>query len=146
MNNNYAKACNEVGEILKYIPQEYLNKIPLYVIEKLEENKEQNYNFHYNVNKEYEEQELLEETKAILANLYIDYWATEEEKEEIKKIHNNDRAKIEFLKRQKYNPDDMFKNKKLQNQQRVEVTQLIELPKENFIKKIINKIKSFFGL
>lgn len=145
MNNNYARACSEVSEILQCIPQEYVNKIPLSIIMKLQENKEQNYKFSYIMNKTYEEQKLLEETRAILANLYIYYWATEEEKEEIKKVHNQDRMKNELLKRQRYNPSDLFKNKKIQNQYTVENIQLIELSKENFIKKIINKIKRFFS-
>ena len=145
MNNNYANACTEVSEILKYIPQEYLDKIPLHILKNLEENKDTNYNFYYNIDKSYEEQGLLDETKAILANIYIDYWATQEEKEIIKKIHDEDKAKIELLKQQKYDPNDLFKNKKRQNQNSIESTQLIEVSKETFIKKIINSIKRFLG-
>ena len=145
MNNNYDKACNEVTEIIKYIPQEYIDKIPIHVIKNLEENKDTNYQFHYNIDKDYEEQGLLEETKAILANIFINYWATPEEKETIRNIHNQDRIKQELLKQQKYNSNDLFKNKRTQNSNNVESKQLVEKTKETFIQKIINKIKYFFS-
>lgn len=142
MNDNYALACKEVTEILKYISAEYLEKIPQEVLDTLNQKMDKNYEFQYDINKEYEEQNLLVETKAILANIYIDYWATEEQKEKIKEIHNEDRRKVELLKYEKYNPNDLFKNKN--SRQNIEFTQLVEVREPSLIQKIMNKIKNLF--
>ena len=145
MSDNYTIACNEVCEILKYLPSEYLSKIPIDLIKKLEGNREENYKFRYNVNKPYEEQEILDETKAILAKIYIDYLATEETRVKIKEFHNIARAEAELLKQQKCTSKDLFENRKLKSQYNDKNIQLIEIPKENFIKRIINKIKKLLG-
>lgn len=142
MNNNYARACKEVSEILKYISMDYIEKIPLEVLDVLNQKMDKNYEFQYDINKEYEEQNLLVETKAILANIYIDYWATEEQRERIKEIHNEDRRKIDLLKYEKYNPNELFKNKK--SIQNIEITQLVEGKELSIIQKIMNNIKNLF--
>ena len=144
MNNNYAKACKEVLEIFKYIPEEYIKKIPLEIIQAMKEKEDKKYEFHYDINKEYDEQNLLIETKAILANIFRDYWATTEEKQKIKDIYNEEIRKIEELKREKYKYEDLFKNKDKKLNYEIQNTQLIEKRKESFIQKIVNKIKKLF--
>lgn len=69
------------------------------------------YNFQIDTEKTFEEQELLEETKAILANIFRDYWATDYQKARIIEKENQDREEWERQKREKYNPNDIFKNR-----------------------------------
>ena len=45
---------------------------------------------------------------AILTRLYLDYIATKEESEKMIKILHENKTKNEEIKRQKYNPDNIF--------------------------------------
>lgn len=58
----------------------------------------------------FEEQNLLDETKAILANIFRDYWATTYQRDKIIEKKKIDRIKIEENKRKKYN-NDIFNKK-----------------------------------
>ena len=99
MEDNYPKAYKEVIEILKYVPQESVNKIPNEMLETFKIKMDNNYNFSIDINKKLEEQNLLDETKAILANIFRDYWATDYQRERIKAKENYDRQKIEEEKK-----------------------------------------------
>ena len=86
-------------------------------------------------------------TKAILANIFRDYWATPYQKERIIAKEKFDLDKEEEQKRDKYNPDNIFKNKNYgeeENYQKEQVSMMVY--KETLLKKIINKIKSFLHL
>ena len=140
MEENYHKAYKEVIEILKYVPQESVNKIPKTMLETFEKKMDKDYVFNVDINKSFEEQNLLEETKDIFAVIFRDYWATLYQRERIKAKEKYDRQKIEEEKANKYNPDDIFKNKEKDNV--VENNNLpVEIKKENFFKKLISFIK-----
>ena len=81
--NNYAKAYVEVLEILKYMSKKDVDKIPESLIKKFEEEKDSKYIFKYDKAKKMKEQQLSDVAKAILANLYTKYWATEYERKVI---------------------------------------------------------------
>ena len=68
-----------------------------------------------------------------------------EKKELIKLYAENDRKREEEL-REKYNPDNIFKNKQTESISNTEEsnTSLIEYKETNFFKKIISKIMSLF--
>lgn len=101
---------------------------------------DKDYVFNVDINKSFEEQNLLEETKDIFAVIFRDYWATLYQRERIKAKEKYDRQKIEEEKANKYNPDDIFKNKEKDNV--VENNNLpVEIKKENFFKKLISFIK-----
>ncbi len=102
MKGNYSKAYKEVIEILKYLPKQSVEKIPSNIIETFKIKMDQNYEFPVDIAKSFEEQKLLEETKAILANIFRDYWATPYQKERIIAKENYDRQKDEEEKRQVY--------------------------------------------
>ncbi len=150
-NDNYAKAYKEVLEILKYVPEHEVIKIPKEVLEVFQQNQDKSYDFKIDINKEFEEQTLLKETEAILANLYRDYWATSEQKQEIISKENKEKVQIEYQKRERYNPDDIFKDRKAINNTS-EILRNQNLPdmiqKENFferIKRYLKKIFKFWG-
>lgn len=111
MEDNYSKAYKEIVEILKYVPEESVNKIPKEMRDMFEAEQLKTYNFQIDTEKLFEEQELLEETKAILANIFRDYWATDYQKARIIEKENQDREEWERQKREKYNPNDIFKNR-----------------------------------
>lgn len=150
MENNYPKAYKEVVEILKYVPKESVKKIPQTMVDTFNAKMDNTYNFSIDINKSFEEQELLDETKAILANIFRDYWATQYQKERIQAKERYDREKIEEEKREKYN-SDIFKTKesnKTQNDNSKDAINNSDLPievkKERFYEKIINFFKRFF--
>ena len=95
MKDNYSKAYKEVIEILKYVPQESVDKIPQTMLDTFKAKMDVNYDFKVDINKSFEEQQLLDETNAILANIFRDYWATPYQKEIIKAKEKYDRQKVE---------------------------------------------------
>ena len=110
------------------------------MLETFEKKMDKDYVFNIDINKSFEEQNLLEETKDIFAVIFRDYWATPYQRERIKAKEKYDRQKIEEEKANKYNPDDIFKNKEKDNV--VENNNLpVEIKKENFFKKLISFIK-----
>lgn len=148
MENNYPKAYKEVVEILKYVPKESVDKIPQNMINTFNAKMDNSYNFSIDINKSFEDQELLEETKAILANIFRDYWATPYQKERIQAKERYDWQKIEEEKKNNYNYDIFKKNNKTDDKENesVENNLPIEVKKEKFYNKIINFFKKIFNI
>ena len=153
MEDNYPKAYKEVMEILKFVPKESVDKIPQTMIDTFKAKMDNEYDFKVDINKSFEEQDLLEETKAIFANIFRDYWATPYQKERIEAKEKYDRQKLEEEKAQKYNPDDLFKKKHIESvigsteKDTIENSNLpIEVKKEKFYEKIINFFKRIFNV
>ena len=146
MEDNYTKAYKEVMEILKFVPQDSVNKIPKTMLEVFKAKMDKDWKFTVNLDKSFEEQDLLDETKAIFANIFRDCWATPYQKERIMAKEKYDRQKIEKEKLEKYNPNDLFKKTKT-NEEKAEISNLpIEVKKENFYEKIINFFKKIFHI
>ena len=143
--NNRKNAYTEVYTILQDLDEEEYNKIPTEVIKSIEENRNIEYDFELNEDKELKEQTLLPQTKAILFNLFRDYLANPEQKEKIIKMQNEERAKIELKKKQEYSAD-IFINNNSNSTEKVEdnVTDLVEY-KNNLFKRIWDYIKDKFG-
>lgn len=150
----YKNAFAEVYTILNYIQEEDYSKIPEDVISVIEVNRNKEYKYEMNEDVNIATQPMLPETKAILFNFFRDYWATEEQREKIKRMQKEERQKIEEKKKIEYGTDNIFKNcnsniKSSEGNQNLDEkisknTSLIEVKKKNFIIKIINKIKLFF--
>lgn len=69
MEDNYAKAYKEVIEILNFVPKESVDKIPETMLEVFKTKMDKDWDFKVDINKSFDEQNLLDETKAIFANL-----------------------------------------------------------------------------
>lgn len=148
MENNLLKAYSEVDKILSFMEIRYVEKVPKKMREMFKNEKLQDYEPNIDKNIPLEEQQLERKTLAILAMLNLNYWCeNEEEKEElIRAYSNNDKKRNEEL-REKYNPDNIFKNKNKEReveQITEEITAIAEYKKENFIKKLLNKVKRLF--
>lgn len=145
MNDVYARAYTELYEILKNISENDLNKIPKEVFNMLERKRDKEYNFKLEENIEFENQELLRETKILLAILYRDYWARKEEKEKIIQKWKNDIIKSEEEKKKIYN--EIFQNKKERIiEQKNDNNLPVEVKKEKLFKKIICFIKKYLKI
>lgn len=148
--NNYNNAFTEVYTILNYLDEEEYNKIPPEVINAITSNMNKKYNYAMNEKIDLSKQPMLDETRAILFNLFRDYLATAEQKEKIIKMQNEERQKNELRKQEQYDTN-VFANKernKTKTKENLadsenEKMQIVEY-KENIFKRIFNKIKSFF--
>lgn len=145
----YKRAYTEVIEIIKYFPNEEYAKIPLEKINYYKENMDKDYNFKINPNIELEKQNISREANAILVTLFNDYFATDRQKEILNNLLKQNQQILEELKREKYNPSNLFMQSKTQQQNTVTIQEnnsensLIEI-KENFFTKFINFIKNIF--
>ena len=141
--SNRSNAYTEVYTILQDLNEEEFNKIPAEIIETIEANRNEEYEYELDDELELKEQPMLPETKAILFNLFRDYLATPEQKAKIIRMQNEERQKNE-LKKSKMYSTDVFENKKEKKIEtpEKEIVQLVKY-KENIFKKILNKIKSF---
>ncbi len=146
IENLYANAYKEVLEILKYISIEDYNKIPKSRIELFETYSNNDYIFEYNPKKTLNEQNVSKIAKAIIGLLFRDYWATEEQRNKIIAKQKYDRQHIELKKQEKYNSNNIFKNKNqnAKQQESINTIAMVEY-KESVFKKILNMIKTIFN-
>lgn len=134
----YRNAFKEVDEILKYTDIDLVNKIPKKFINFLRENMNNNYEFNVQEGLHLNKQKLSEEANNILALIYRDYWATEEEKEEFRKKDEEERK----LNEEKL--EHIFDRKDNEQIEEEKNNQLIKIEHESFIKRLFSKIKRFF--
>ena len=144
---NYACAYKEVIEVLKYTKREDVNKIPKSRILLWRINMNKDYDFKIDTTKTLEEQNLSKEAKAIIANIFKKYWATDYQKERIEAKEKYDIEQMEKEKYKKYNPDDILKNRKQNIQQEEVASETVSMVeyKEPLFKRILNKIKNIFN-
>ena len=134
--------------VLYYSDSSIICSIPYKIIEVLQEKSEESekkVNFKENI--ELKNQDISEESKAILSILYRDYICSEEEKAEVNKIFEENQKQYEELQREKYNPDKIFEKKdnKISIDNTVqEENALIEMQKDKWYVVLFNKIKSIF--
>lgn len=153
---DYAKAYTELLEILKYFSKESLEKLPKENIEMYNLEKDKNYNFTYNEELELDEQNISKLTIILIANLYIQYLASEEERNAIKERDKKELEILENQKREMYNPDKIFENRKqgnlkynIEDISKLKQSENISLSivkNQNIFAKIIEKIKLKFKI
>ena len=140
----YRQAFAEVLEVLKHTSKSIVEKIPEKFIMFLKDNKDDEYIADIDFSKPNWEDEVKQETQAILALIYRDYIVSSEKKSELIREEQEKQIRIEKEIREKYNPDNLLKNK--QEQTVVENTNLpVEIKKETFFKKLISFIKGLFN-
>lgn len=141
------QAYSEIDEFIGLLNNEQIEKIPLKLRELFKKEKDPNYKKGINPNESIKNQNLKEETLALIALLNLKYWCEDEqEKERLKKVYAQNEKIYQEVLREQYNPEDIFKRRmtNIENkQEKIENSQMVEY-KETFIKRIINKIKSFF--
>ena len=149
MDEVYKGAFAEVLEVLRNTDENILKKIPEQFITFLNQNKDNQYQVNIDFTNTNWEDMVKPETQAILALIYRDYIVSPEEREKLLKEENEEQNKIENELREKYNPDNIFKNRKIETPQETLKTendmQLTEIPKYPWYKKIWNKILEIFG-
>lgn len=147
VTEEYQIAYSEVLEILKYVPKEEYEKIDKEKLAFYERNKKQDYIFNYDVNKTLDEQGVSKIAKVIISIIYRDYWASDEERNEILEMQNKMRKNLKEKTQIDFDPNIAFKKNVEEENIIKEVAnnQITEYKKENFFQKIINKIKNIFN-
>ena len=147
ISNEFAEASAELNIIFQYAPNEYVEKIPRRLREFFIKVESKTYHPTINPNKTLEEQNIKEKTKDLIAIIYRNYWCNEEERKELdQKIIENDKKYEEEL-REKYNPDNIFKNKQHKEKSIIEAhTDLIQYKEPKWYQKMFAKILKLFKI
>ena len=148
MTSTYARAYTEVLEILSYFSKSEYEKIPIEKIEFYKKYSDKDYKYKINPDIDLSEQEISREANAILITLFRDYFATEKQKEILKKILKQNQIEYEKEQRERHNPDNIFKNR-IQAKTVEDKDEVYKLPievKETLLKKIINILKNIFHI
>lgn len=144
------QAYSEVDQFLGLLSEEERNEIPKKLREFFKEEKDRDYLKNINANIPIKDQNLKEETLAIIALLNLQYWCKdEEEKKRLQAIYAKNEKNYQDMLYEKYNPNDIFKKKDNNvvenNIESKENTQMIEY-KEPIFKKLINRILRFLHI
>ena len=145
----YSEAAVEVLDILNHTNKEDVARIPQSFIKFLTNISSKSYKVKFNHEQPINGLNLKKQTRELLGFIYITWWCDKEEREKYKKLIQESNIKNEEIK-EKYNVNDIFKNKKenqehkiIQNEN-VMKTSIAEYKKENIFKRVLNKILSFF--
>lgn len=145
MKNTTPKAYTEVLELLKFFSTEQVKKIPETKLKVFLKYRDENYNYKVDKTKSFFEQNMMPETKAIFTILFEDYWATDEQRKVLKQKEAEAFKELENKKRSLYNPDDLFKNRRINEIENHTKNANITLLNEKWYNKIILALKSFFN-
>ena len=152
MEQKYKKALSEVNIILAHTEKEVKDKIPEYFIQYIKENMDKNHRIKIQNNKELLEQNIMLETKQIIALMYRDYICTKDEREKLIRLEKEKYKRIEKEKQEKYKID--FKKIAQRKTQKniidkvktKEKSSLIERKEEKWYNNIIDKILKIFKI
>ena len=144
MKLKYRQALFEVYVILENTDEDIKNKIPKKFTDFIKENMDVNHKFVLQQGKELVNQNLMLETKQILALIYRDYMCTQEERKKLLLQEKEKRIKKENQNRKKYNVD--FEKSKNNKENKNIETLLVEKSQEKWYRKLISKILDLFGI
>ena len=140
-----SKRLVEVEYILKKLDDEYISKIPKEIWDYIEENKDKNYIYNYDESKTLEQQNLSIDTISILTYINMEYLLDEKDKKKMQELLRKDYIIAEEKKKEKYNPEDIFKNNSISNSCKEENKLLpIEAKIEKWYERLFSFVKSIF--
>lgn len=134
---NLPKAYKEVIKVIEYLPEELYVKIPEEILENLYENMDKDYEFEITNS---ETVKFLKETEDILAVIYRDYLASENEKRKIELLERQEETELEEEKRKKYSPDNIFE-KRTDEYEKISIVLPTIVEKKNIFKRFLDYIK-----
>jgi hypothetical protein len=142
---NTREAYAEVDNFIECLDSYDKNKVPESIRKYFKKEKSKNYNKIIDVNKPIKDQNLKDETLAIIAMLNLKYWCDdEEEKKRLMTIYSENEKKYQNELKEKYDIEKIFKernNKKSENYQEKNVP---EIKKESLWDKLKNMILKMF--
>lgn len=142
-NDKYTKALAELKVILENSEDEIIKKIPRKFLMFVEENCDKNYFCNINPEISINNQNILDETKYLIALVYRSYLCDENEKQEYDKILQKNEENYQKKLHEKYNID-IFENNRQKIEEKENVNLPVEIKKDKFFKKIISKVMRVF--
>ena len=130
------RVANEMLKIIDLLSPEKQSEIPDDFKDIFKKYKDDSISINVNSIQDVNNDKLDPQTKNYLAFMFLKYLADDEEKEELKQVLKENEEYVQAVAKEKYNPDDVFKDN-VENQ-----IQTIE--SENWWNKILNKIRSLF--
>lgn len=107
------QAYTEIDNFIELLDEHKKNKIPQKLREYFKKEKDKEYIKTIDLNQPIKEQNLKEETLALIAMLNLQYWCEDEnEKQRLKTIYSENERKYQNELREKNKPDNLFKIKK----------------------------------
>lgn len=151
VSKNTRQAYSEINEFLGLLSFEQRNKVPQELRYLFFKEKDNSYTKNINPNIPIKDQNLKEETLALIALLNLQYWCEDErERKRLREKYSENEFRYQERLRQKYNPDDLFKKKIIntpKNENAIkEKVALVEYKEKNFIQKLFEKIKHLFKI
>jgi len=143
VTNDFSKVLTQVDIILQYLPSKSFDKIPDKIIEKIEENKDNEYFFEYDFEKSLLDQNIFEETKDFLSALYLNYICDESKKTDILKICKQNDEKYEQELAEQYDISKIFEKRKQETEEKSE-KQLVIIEEEPWYKNLFRKLLKLF--
>ena len=131
----YKKCLVELDEILKYLSQEDLAKIPEEIRKAIKEKKDMQYNWEYDEYKELKDQNINRKTIAMLSYLNMEYLLNKEQKRFLEELHMANENKNEKEKAKKYGINNIFNNNVK------EETALQEIKEKKWYEKLLSFLK-----
>ena len=141
-------AYSEIYEILNLMEDEDKERVPQEVRDFFEEQRMKEYKPKIRTDIPLTEQNLRRETLVLLTILVINYWCDSEEEKQsfIDELGKNEKIKMKL--QEKYNPDNLFKNRKKTKEdivmEQVENVEIIQY-KENLFTKLKKWFEKIFN-
>lgn len=130
------RVANEMLKIIDLLSPEKQSEIPDDFKDIFKKYKDDSVSINVNSINDVNNDKLDPQTKNYLAFMFLKYLADDDEREELKQVLKENEEYIQKVAKEKYNPDDVFKDN-------VE-TQIQTIESENWWNKILNKIRSLF--
>lgn len=146
-NLTLKNALKEVDYIIQNLPLGIQKKIPSDFRKIIVENMNESYvPNQFDENKLLEEQDILDETKLILAAIYRDYIVSNEERNNLVIQENKMKQQLEEKKRERYNPNSLFKSNISKEKSNINEfsTEMCENKKKGFFSNILKMINNLF--
>ena len=108
----YIQAYTEIKCLLRYFPIKYIKKLPVKLLEVIQNNSDEKYNINIDLNKNLKNQNISKKTKDILVVLNYNYWSNENKKTYLKNCFYENERNFQKELSVKYNTDSLFQNRK----------------------------------
>ena len=112
MNNISIESATQLNKILSFLPENRKKKIPENIWIKIKDKTDYSYDTKINAVQDIKEENVFPETRKYMSFIFLNYLATEEEKEEYIKIIKNNEVKYQEFLNKKYSMDNLFKQTK----------------------------------
>ncbi len=135
---------DEVYSILQLLGDEYINKIPKSLYTMIKNNVTNIKELKYESLEEINKNNIDKKSLAMVALLHTNYWCKfPKEKDELSQIFTDNFIKNEEVRREKYNPDNIFNSNLKINE--TKQTDLVVYKESSLWKRIIKKLEKYLN-